>query len=78
MDFPFGLPLPVHGEETVPIDISVNFRDIPSPGKPLRERSRGNRLNSSSKARLASVPGTPGQEYTGFIITRSRTREWSS
>lgn len=29
VDFPFGLPLPARGEEVVPIDISVNFRDIP-------------------------------------------------
>ena len=29
IDFPFGLPLPAGGEEVVPIDISVNFRDIP-------------------------------------------------
>jgi LEA14-like dessication related protein len=30
VDFPFGLPLPAHGEEVVPIDLSVNFRDIPA------------------------------------------------
>jgi LEA14-like dessication related protein len=29
VDFPFGLPLPANGEEVVPIDVSVNFRDIP-------------------------------------------------
>jgi LEA14-like dessication related protein len=29
VDFPFGLPLRAHGEDVVPIDISVNFRDIP-------------------------------------------------
>jgi hypothetical protein len=29
VDFPFGLPLPARGEEIVPIDLAVNFRDIP-------------------------------------------------
>jgi Late embryogenesis abundant protein len=32
VDFPFGLPLPAHGEEVVPIDIAVNFRDVPKLG----------------------------------------------
>ncbi len=30
VNFPFGLPLPAHGEDVVPIDIAVNFRDVPS------------------------------------------------
>jgi hypothetical protein len=29
VDFPFGLPLEPRSEESVPIEISVNFRDIP-------------------------------------------------
>jgi hypothetical protein len=29
VDFPLGLPLQAQGEETVPIDISVDFRDVP-------------------------------------------------
>lgn len=29
VDFPFGLPLQPQSEETVPIDISVDFRDVP-------------------------------------------------
>jgi hypothetical protein len=29
VDFPFGLPLPPRGEQVVPIDISVSFRDVP-------------------------------------------------
>jgi hypothetical protein len=32
VDFPFGLPLQALGEETVPIDISIDFRDVPSLG----------------------------------------------
>jgi LEA14-like dessication related protein len=35
VDFPFGLPLPARGEEVVPIDISVNFRDIPGLGNAI-------------------------------------------
>ena len=29
VDFPFGLPLTAGGEEVIPIDISVKFRDLP-------------------------------------------------
>ncbi len=29
VDFPLGLPLTARGEDVVPIDISVNFRDLP-------------------------------------------------
>lgn len=29
VDFPFGLPLQPLSEEIVPIDISVDFRDVP-------------------------------------------------
>ena len=29
VDFPFGLPLQAQSEDTVPIDISIDFRDIP-------------------------------------------------
>src|SRR5688572_3471677 len=32
VDFPFGLPLPARGEEEVPIDIVVSFRDVPGLG----------------------------------------------
>jgi hypothetical protein len=35
VDFPFGLPLPARGEEVVPIDISVNFRQLPGLGQAI-------------------------------------------
>ena len=35
VDFPFGLPLQANGEEVVPIDISVNFRDLPGLGQAI-------------------------------------------
>jgi LEA14-like dessication related protein len=35
VDFPLGLPLQAHGEEVVPIDISVNFRDLPGLGQAI-------------------------------------------
>lgn len=28
-DFPLGLPLRAHGEDVVPLDVSVSFRDLP-------------------------------------------------
>ena len=35
VDFPFGLPLPARGEEVVPIDISVNFRELQGLGQAI-------------------------------------------
>ena len=35
VDFPFGLPLAARGEDVVPIDISVNFRDLPGLGQAI-------------------------------------------
>ena len=35
VDFPFGLPLQPRGEEIVPIDISVDFRDVPGLGQAI-------------------------------------------
>jgi Late embryogenesis abundant protein len=35
VDFPFGLPLQARSEEIVPIDISVDFRDIPGLGSAI-------------------------------------------
>lgn len=35
VDFPFGLPLQPHSEEIVPIDISVDFRDVPGLGQAI-------------------------------------------
>jgi hypothetical protein len=32
-DFPLGLPLPARGEEVVPLDVSVSFRDLPGLGE---------------------------------------------
>lgn len=29
VDFPFGLPLQAQSEDTVPIDLSIDFRDVP-------------------------------------------------
>ena len=35
VDFPFGLPLQPRSEEIVPIDISVDFRDVPGLGQAI-------------------------------------------
>lgn len=35
VDFPFGLPLRPQSEEVVPIDISVDFRDVPGLGQAI-------------------------------------------
>jgi hypothetical protein len=35
VDFPFGLPLQARSEEIVPIDISVDFRDVPGLGQAI-------------------------------------------
>ena len=35
VDFPFGLPLQAQSEDIVPIDISVDFRDVPGLGQAI-------------------------------------------
>jgi hypothetical protein len=35
VDFPLGLPLQPRGEATVPIDIAVDFRDVPGLGQAI-------------------------------------------
>ena len=35
VDFPFGLPLQPHSEEIVPIDLSIDFRDVPGLGQAI-------------------------------------------
>jgi hypothetical protein len=35
VNFPFGLPLQARGDEVVPIDISVDFRDLPGLGQAI-------------------------------------------
>jgi hypothetical protein len=35
IDFPLGLPLQARSEEIVPIDISVDFRDVPGLGQAI-------------------------------------------
>ena len=35
VDFPFGLPLQPQSEEVVPIDIAVDFRDVPGLGQAI-------------------------------------------
>jgi hypothetical protein len=35
VDFPLGLPLQAHGADTVPIDFSIDFTDIPGLGQAI-------------------------------------------
>ena len=35
VDFPFGLPLQPRSEEIVPIDLSIDFRDVPGLGQAI-------------------------------------------
>ena len=35
VDFPFGLPLQAQSEDVVPIDIAVDFRDVPGLGQAI-------------------------------------------
>ena len=35
VDFPFGLPLQAQSEDTVPIDLAIDFRDVPGLGQAI-------------------------------------------
>jgi hypothetical protein len=65
IDFPFGLPLEAHGEETVPIDISVNFRDIPGLGQAIRRAVTRQPIEFELEGTIGVSAGRFGEQTLG-------------
>lgn len=65
VDFPFGLPLPARGEEVVPIDISVNFRDIPGLGNAVTRAISRQPIEFELEGTIGVSAGGLGEQTLG-------------
>jgi hypothetical protein len=65
VDFPFGLPLPARGEEVVPIDISVNFRDVPGLGQAISRALARQPIGFELEGTIGVSAGGFGQQTLG-------------
>jgi hypothetical protein len=65
VDFPFGLPLPAHGEEVVPIDISVNFRDIPALRQAITRAITHQPIEFELEGTIGIIAGGFGEQTLG-------------
>jgi LEA14-like dessication related protein len=65
VDFPFGLPLQAHGEEVVPIDISVNFRDLPGLGQAISRAMARQPIEYELEGTIGVSAGSFGEQTLG-------------
>ena len=69
VDFPFGLPLQARSEEIVPIDISVDFRDVPGLGQAI--------TRAIARQPIAfEIEGTVGVSAGGFGMQTLGPMTW--
>lgn len=65
VDFPLGLPLPARGEEVVPLDISVNFRDLPGLGSAISRAISRQPIEYELEGTIGVSAGTFGEQTLG-------------
>ena len=65
VDFPFGLPLPALSEETVPIDISVDFRDVPGLGQAIARAVSRQPIGFEIEGTIGITAGRLGTQTLG-------------
>ena len=65
VDFTFGLPRPARGEEIVPIDISVNFRDIPGLGSAITRAITRQPIEFELEGTIGVSAGRFGEQTLG-------------
>jgi hypothetical protein len=65
IDFPLGLPLPAGGEETVPLDVSVNFRDLPSLGSAISRAGSRQPLEYELEGTIGVNAANLGEQVLG-------------
>jgi late embryogenesis abundant protein len=63
--FPLGLPLQARGTETIPLDISISFADIPRLAGVIRQAARGQALNFRLEGIVGIDAGRLGQPTFG-------------
>ena len=65
VDFPLGVPLQAGGETMVPIDIAIDFNDLPGLANVARSALSGQRLNYSLNGTVGVDAGLLGQPSFG-------------
>ena len=65
VDFPLGVPLQGNSETVVPIDISVNFNDLPSLGNVLLRAATGQSIRYALRGTVGVDAGLLGQPTFG-------------
>jgi LEA14-like dessication related protein len=65
VDFPFGLPLQPNSEEIVPIDISVDFRDVPGLGQAIARAVTRQPIAFEIEGTIGIVAGRLGEHRLG-------------
>lgn len=63
--FPLGLPLPERGSETIPLDISISFADIPRLAGVIRQAARGQAVSFRLEGVVGIDAGRLGQPTFG-------------
>jgi LEA14-like dessication related protein len=63
--FPLGLPLPARGTETIPLDITISFADLPRLAGVIRQATRGQAVNYRLEGVLGVDAGRLGQPTFG-------------
>src|SRR5262245_38297972 len=64
-DFPLGLPLPARGEEVVPLDISISFRDLPGLGQALSRALARQPVGYELEGTIGVEAGALGEQVFG-------------
>ena len=65
VDFPFGLPLQPRSEEIVPIDISVDFRDVPGLGQAITRAIARQPIGFEIEGTIGVTAGRLGEQRLG-------------
>ena len=65
VDFPLGLPLQPRGEESVPIDISVDFRDLPGLGQAIARAIARQPIEFELEGTIGVSAGRFGEQTLG-------------
>jgi hypothetical protein len=71
VDFPLGVPLQAGGETLVPIDIAINFNDIPGLANVARNALSGQPINYALNGTVGVDAGLLGQPSFGPMMLLS-------
>jgi hypothetical protein len=67
-DFPLGLPLQAGQSETIPLDLTVSFANVPRLASAIREAVSGGRMNYRFEGTVGVEAGRFGQPTFGPMV----------